>query len=296
VGVEHRRARRRWLVVALAASAAVVVAAVVIRATVLRDQARPVAVDAARERFRAEAAPTTTPDIATTTVTTGTTAVVTSDVPDEPQVLSLVAPGVYRYGTTGSESIDVLGGATHTYPAETTITVTAEGCGVLLRWDALVERRDEWRLCSTAAGVELQPVALQYHEFFGQRDAEDLVCDRAVLLVPVATPTTPTTADHVGPVTQSCMLADDPWLATWEVLETGRRTVDGASVDVRHVRMTVDDDDEHWEHTVVDWYLAGDGLPVEVVGTKESRSPSPIGAVVYRETYRLMLVSTVPLT
>jgi hypothetical protein len=79
------------------------------------------------------------------------------------------------------------------------------------------------------------------------------------------------------------------------VLERGQRSINGESVDVGHIKMTIDDDDEYWEHTVVDWYLADDGLPVEVTATKESRSPSPIGAVVYRETYRLALASTTPL-
>ncbi len=66
-------------------------------------------------------------------------------------------------------------------------------------------------------------------------------------------------------------------------------------VAVQHVRMTVDDNDKYWEHTVVDWYLADTGLPVEVRSTKESRSPSPIGGVDYREQYHLELVSTIPL-
>jgi hypothetical protein len=301
VGVEHRRARRRRravLLISAAVAVVLVVAALVVRATILHDRSRAVPVDVAREQFREEV--TATPPAATastTTQATATTAVPTTETAAAPQTPSLPAPGVYRYVTTGSESVDALGGATHDYPAETTITATADGCGVLLRWDALVERRDEWRLCATPAGVELQPVGLQYHEFFGQRDSEDLICDRAVLVVPAATSTTSTTSiTPPTPVTQSCMLAEDPWLATWDVLDTGFRSVAGAPIEVWHVRMTVDDDDDHWEHTNIDWYLAADGLPVEVIGAKESRSPSPIGAVVYRETYRLALESMTPLT
>ena len=37
--------------------------------------------------------------------------------------------------------------------------------------------------------------------------------------------------------------------------------------------MTVDDDDEYWEHTVVDWYLADDGLPVEGIAQLTRASP-----------------------
>jgi len=202
-----------------------------------------------------------------------------------------VASGVYRYRTTGQETVDVLGGATHHYPTETTITVTRDGCGVRLHWDALVERRDEWALCATPTGTELQTVGLRYHEFFGSADAEDVICDRTVVLVP-ATPATPSSA----PVRPSCTLANDPWRPTWQVLEATQRSVAGEIIDVPHVRMVIEDNDEDWEHTTFDWYLGPDGLPVETAVDKESRSPSPIGAVIYREIYRLQLVSPVPLT
>jgi hypothetical protein len=59
--------------------------------------------------------------------------------------------------------------------------------------------------------------------------------------------------------------------------------------------MTVEDDDEYWEHTTIDWQLAPSGLPVEVTVETSSRSPSPIGGVVYNETYHLELISTTPL-
>ena len=60
--------------------------------------------------------------------------------------------------------------------------------------------------------------------------------------------------------------------------------------------MTVEDDDEYWEHTTADWYLADSGLPVSVSVETSSRSPSIVGAVVYRETYELQLESVSPLT
>ena len=201
----------------------------------------------------------------------------------------LAEPGIYRYRTTGSEDVDALGGATHDYPAETTITVVARDCGVQLRWDALRERRDEWALCSTPDGVALQRDGVQYHEFFGQPDDEAVACDIPVLVWPIAA-TSSTAVQH-----QSCTLADDPWLPSWEVLERTTRSIEGSDIEVQHVRMTIADNDEYWERTVVDWFLADSGLPVEVRSTKESRSPSPIGGVVYHERYDLELISIVPL-
>jgi hypothetical protein len=283
--------RRRWLLATIVvAITAVGTTAVVVRLTVFRDRSRAVSLDQARARFRDAVGPTST----TTRRSAAPSAQIAQPAPTSPPTTvsrpSLVAPGVYRYRTTGEESVDVLSGATHPYPDETTITVTPDGCGVVLRWDALKERRDEWRLCNDQSGIELQPRGLQYHEFFGSADAEDVVCDRTVVFVPSVPSSGPT------PVHQECTLAADPWLPTWEVFGVTQHTVGQDTIDVRHVRMVVDDQDDYWEHTVVDWYVAEDGLPVEVSAVKESRSPSPVGAVVYREQYRLDLVSRAPLT
>jgi hypothetical protein len=195
---------------------------------------------------------------------------------------------VYRYATEGGEEVDALNGARHDYPAETTITITADGCGVRLRWDALLERRDEWWLCSTELGIELQPDAIQYHEFFQQPELEHVDCDRGVIVVPAGEPSP-------EPVVQSCHLEDDPWVATWSVIGRSTRPVAGAGVEVWHVRMTVEDDDRFWEHTVIDWFFDDHGLPVAMTSTKESNSPSPIGDVVYRERYELTAESLLPL-
>ena len=134
-----------------------------------------------------------------------------------------------------------------------------------MRWDALKERWDDWALCATPDGIKFQHDGTQYHEFFGQPDDEAVVCDTTVLLVPAAPDVT------LPPTQQSCTLAADPWLPTWDVLETSQRAVDGQNVTVRHVRMTIEDDDQYPEHTVIDWYLASNGLPVEVSATKSSR-------------------------
>lgn len=265
----------------------VVVTAVAIAAAIAvllrpRDQTRVLPVDEAVDNYRASSIPSDT----SASDTTPPPAVSATSAPTAPPTLA--GPGVYRYSTSGGEDIDALSGARHDYPAETTITVTAEGCGIRLRWDALRERRDEWRLCVTERGIELQPDAIQYHEFFQQSELEHLDCDRSVVVVPSGEP-------PVEPVVQSCLLEDDPWVATWSVIERSTRLVDGADVPVWHVRMTVDDNDEYWEHSTTDWFLDDRGLPIAVSSSKESNSPSPIGDVRYRETYELSAESLTPL-
>ena len=288
---EHRN-RRRYVLIGVLVLVGLVV--VVIRNVWLTDSSEAVPVEAAVDRYRSESsepvqtAPAPPGTVSAQTVPAGTVAdesVPTSIAPPA----SLPEPGVYRYRTTGGESIDAIGGVNRDYPAETTITVTTRGCGVHLSWNPLEERRDEWDLCVSDRGVELQSGGVQFHEFFGQAQIDDISCDGVVSLID----TEPVPAPAVD---RTCTLAADPWNPVWQVLDRGSRQVDGGDVAVTHVRMTVEDDDEYWEHTIADWYLAASGLPVAVSVDTSSRSPSMVGAVVYHETYELQLESMSPLT
>jgi hypothetical protein len=293
----------------------IIVAAVGVPAFILwpRDSSRPISSDEAVQNFRASTVPTdpptatrpvtnptdppsptvnepaaTTSPAPTTSPTTRSTTTTPASSTTTPSGTTLPAPGVYRYATTGWERIDALDGTQHDYPAETTITVTPDGCGVRLRWDPLAERREEWNLCVTDAGIELQADSIQYHEFFGRGELEDLECDQGVVVVPTGDPPS-------GPVVQTCMLEADPWVGTWTAPERSTREVDGDEIAVWHVAMTVDDNDEYWEHTTIEWYLDPHGLPVAAASTKESISPSIVGDVIYEETFEMNLVSTTPL-
>ena len=267
------------LVVIVTAAAVAVAIAVLLRP---QDRTRVLPVDEAVDNYRASAIPSNTSERDTTLPPTASAMSAPTAAP------TLAEPGVYRYSTSGGEDIDALGGARHDYPVATTITVTAEGCGIRLRWDALRERRDEWRLCVTERGIELQPDAIQYHEFFQQPELEHLACDRSVVVAPGSEP-------PAEPVVQSCLLEGNPWVATWSVIERSTRPVNATDVPVWHVRMTVDNNDQFWEHTTTDWFLDDRGLPIAVSSSTESNSPSPIGDVRYRETYELSVESLTPL-
>ena len=186
-------------------------------------------------------------------------------------------------------SVDVLGGTTHTYPAETSLTVLPHGCGVTLRWTPLEQRSEEWGLCATVDGIELQTEGAFFHEFFGTAHPESMVCDRTVVLVP---------ADGSMPteVAQKCDVDGRPWFPVWQVLERSTRTVDGTSVEVTHVRMTIRDDDREYEHVDLDMWLDPHGLPVEMSAVRRSLTlTAAIGAVIYTEQYRATLVSLEPM-
>jgi hypothetical protein len=276
--VGRSRVRRR-VIVATVVIGALVGGAVLARQLWLNDSARVVDADQAVERFRSQS--TIDPILVSTTLAAPDSTAVPAP--------SLPEPGVYRYLTDGNERIDVLGGATHPYPAETTITVAPDGCGVALRWDLLVERREEWRLCAASDGIVLQTSGSFYHEFFAHGSEELMVCNQSILLVPVDGEPRPA-------VPQRCTLNDREWLPVWEVLERDTRPVEGVDVAVTHVRMTVDDNDDYWEHVVADYWLDDHGLPVAMSAVKQSKSSSGlVGDVVYDEQYSATLASRVPL-
>src|SRR5215211_664686 len=128
-----RRRRRWWWIAAAAVVLVAATALVLVRFVFLRDTATTVSPGDVLARYRASSTVAVT--------TTGGSG------------LTLPAPGVYRYATTGSERVDALGGATHTYPPITTITVTEAGCGVQTRWDALQERWNLRQLCLGHGGI-----------------------------------------------------------------------------------------------------------------------------------------------
>src|SRR5688572_23871693 len=64
--------------------------------------------------------------------------------------------GVYVYATDGYEETDALSGQRHDYPAQTTMTVSKQGCGYRWRWQPLKERWEESDGCRTSAGYVLE--------------------------------------------------------------------------------------------------------------------------------------------
>ena len=272
--------RRRWKI-GIGVLVVLIVAVVVVKQTLLNDDVHRVSTEDALEDFRENATPTT-----------GATAGEHAGVPASTAaelVAELPNPGVYLYRTTGFESIDAVGGSRHDYPEQTTITVVRQGCGVMLTWDVLQERSDMWNLCVEDEGIALTTEGLAFHQFFGQSRTEPLTCDRTVVLVP-------DDGEPRPPVQLSCLLGENQWAPAWEVLGYDRLTVGTEIVPVRHVRMTVADDDEYWEHVVVDWYLDENGLPVKVQAVKQSLSDTAYGDVEYDEVYTIELLSRTPLT
>lgn len=184
--------------------------------------------------------------------------------------------GVYTYRTRGGESLDVLGGKRHRYPATTTITVVSKSPCVQLRWDALAGRSTTWTLCRRSGSVVLQGLD-EVHTFFGQTDRTRYAC------APAAGGFRCTTA-HGGERGREA-------LAGAAQLEVG-----GVRVRTIRVRMSATVVGESHGVETAEWWLdPRTALPLElVVSSRTSRSEPIVGDAHYREDATLRLVSTTP--
>lgn len=195
--------------------------------------------------------------------------------------------GVYLYATKGSESIDALEGASHTYPAETSITVTDVPCGLQLRWAALEKRSTTWTFCSTAAGTELRS-SDERHAFFGISDHAVYLCSGRLLLP----------KDPVIGSTQSftCQSSRDTEVGTVRVLGRGAIEIGGNRVAAVHVStdLSITSGDSGTE--TIDWWLdSANALPLRIELQSRTSRKMWVGRVHYRENFSLRLLSLTPL-
>jgi hypothetical protein len=243
--------------------------------------------DQLRDRYR-EATATTALEPSTRAPTSGPMATSPDDTtaPSAPSVPSIMpTPGVYLYATTGGDSIDALQGDHHDYPATTTITVIAEGCGVRQRWDVAEERWAQWRRCPTTGAVS-QTGWTNYDMFFGrsQTDAYSCTGDPRPIDAPAGTTwsivcTQGAEVDNIGGT----------------VVGTEHRSVGGVDVVSLHVRQVVDPGTSSDSQVTDSWFLLGSDLLIARTATNATTEATLIGSVHYAEHYSLDLTSLEPL-
>ena len=193
-------------------------------------------------------------------------------------------PGVYVYDTVGDERIDALGGPTHAYPAQTTMTVTYTDCGYRVRWDVFQERFDELDLCITPEGESVDTTR-QYREFFGITNDRTYQCDAAALVrvepaVFGETRTTPCTSP-----------ASDAEIRV-TVVGLEKIQVGNESVDALHILLeTTLSGDVRGTSSLNYWTDPQNGLIFRRESTVTSDADSPVGVTRYDENYTVQLVS-----
>lgn len=253
-----RRPRRRRLLVGLLLAAFVVAGLAGAQASgrLFHDHAKPAKIEDALRRFRE----------------------------NDRDVKAL--EGVYVYATTGGESIDVLGGASHRYPAQTSITARRVSCGLELDWAALQGRTTTWTLCSTDVGIELRGSDEQ-HKFFWQTDRTNYACTGA-LLVPAGEPA-------AAGYDFSCTAAKATEKGTAQLVGPETIAVGGAQVATIHARTIGTISGENQGTETADWWLdTATALPVRIVLKSRTSRKTIVGLTHYREDADLRLVSLTP--
>ncbi len=195
--------------------------------------------------------------------------------------------GVYLYATKGSESVDALGGTSHTYPAKTSITVIEVPCGIQLRWAALEKRSTTWTFCSTAAGTELRS-SDERHAFFGQSDHTIYLCSGRLLL-----PKNP-----VAGSTRSFTCRSSRNTEVGEARVLGRGTIEVGGSRVRAIRVSTDQSIRARDSgsETIDWWLdSATAIPLRIKLQSRTSRSTWVGLVHYRENLSLRLLSLRPM-
>ena len=194
--------------------------------------------------------------------------------------------GVYVYATTGGESVDVLGGAHHRYPVNTSITARRVACGLELDWAALVGRATTWTLCSTNAGIELRG-SDQRHKFFWQSDHTKYACVGAVL-VPVGD--APAAGHDFTCTSATAVASGQAQLVGSETIEVG-----GTPVATMHTRTVATISGANHGTETADWWLdTATALPVRIVLQSRTSRKTIVGLAHYNEDAELRLLSMTP--
>lgn len=198
---------------------------------------------------------------------------------------SLIPEGVYVYDTDGFEKTDALLGEKHAYPARTTITVTAAGCGSSLLWRPVTGRSTRFVVCPASDGWELRTQD-ERHTFYGQTETTTYRCEDALVR---------SADESTREWDVSCTSGSTEETGTGTLV--GRETirVGGRAVDAEHVRRETTLTGETRGSTTHDlWFDPATGVPVQLVLVSHTANDSPIGEVHYDEDVTLTLTSLEP--
>jgi hypothetical protein len=193
--------------------------------------------------------------------------------------------GVYVYDTACQESIDALGGDTHTYPSDSAMTVVAEACGHRVSWTPVAGRSGSSLLCPQDGGLVIKE-STTAHEFFRQSDVETFTCDAGAWWLPPAG----TTA-----WTATCRASNRVSTRSGHVVATETLTIGDEQRSAIHVRYDVALTAGSTGVTTSDlWVDRETGLLLKQHNEADTRNDSPIGVVTFRENIDLVLRSITP--
>jgi hypothetical protein len=208
----------------------------------------------------------------------------------------LPAPGVYTYRTTGSESASAPGLLTSGagYPATTTMTVLAKGCGENWRWQPLTNRYEDLAVCRAPDGNVLLQSRFDAEQFYGVTDSRLFSCTSASVWLPSVTrpgQKLSGTCTNGGNKNSGGMSID----YSGEVVSDSTDVLGGTKIPIEHlvVHETIAGDTVG-SGTESLWLDADTGLLIKETRTENTRSQSAVGWVPSTESFTLTLASLTP--
>jgi hypothetical protein len=195
--------------------------------------------------------------------------------------------GVYRYTTRGSEAIDSFAFSTaHNYNGVSTVSLIPIRCGVMERWQPLVERWTEGYLCVKPTTSRVVGVR-DFHEFFDRSKLVSYTC--AGGSAPYASKLRP------GMRWQTkCTSEKGTVVSNVEVVGIEKVPVAGKPIDSVHLRSSVTlDGDPDGSDTRDSWIRRADGLLLRRTDSAKAHVDVSGGSD-FTERYELDLISTKP--
>jgi hypothetical protein len=196
--------------------------------------------------------------------------------------------GVYRYSTSGSESIDTTAFSTaHNYDGVSTIALTPTPCGIKERWQPLVERWSEGNLCTGRYSTHVVWVR-DFHEFFEREKEVSYDCTGGYAPYSMKL--------QAGDRWQTRCTSEQGTIIS-RVLVVGIEPVDiaGKPIDGVHLRAEATlDGDPDGSDTRDSWIRRTDGLLLRRVDRSKAHV-DVAGGGEFEESYELRLLSAQPL-
>jgi len=193
--------------------------------------------------------------------------------------------GVYRYATSGSESVKGAGfGTTHDYGGVSTITISSGRCGQRERWQVLVERWTESEACAGQHGSGSVRL-IQLHEFFGEEKRDSFLCHG---------PAGREASQPGARYSSACGSSGSSISTTTNVFGSRKLSVGGQEYEaVGTVSRSVLKGDTSGTSSREEWRRRSDGLLLSRWSQTEADT-SGGGGSHYSERYTLRLLSTTP--
>lgn len=200
---------------------------------------------------------------------------------EEARADGLPVPGVYRYGTSGSESTKLLTTASRDYPTESAITVTRSGCGVRMEWTPVRERTEYLELCRQNDRLVLSSYG-GAHEFFGMRNEHSVTCPSQTWLIPATE-----NGDSDNAVCEGGGLLHNRTTSSAKSAEVviGGKTVNGFTVVTKFVA-----EGTFNGTTLRTMTFDEDGVLLSWSDDVSGFSPTPVGNADYKENFSLTLI------